>query len=350
MNLNRVILMADDFEEIKGVGQSTQDKLYRAGYETYESVAATSASKLQEKADLGETTAKKVIQGSRDRTEIGGFSSADEMKADAGRITTIVDEVDDILGGGIREEKVTEFYGEFGSGKSQIVHQIAVNVQLPKSVGGRHGRPVIIDTEETFTPQRVEDMVRGLDEEIMQEAMEAEEGIDADPDDEEAVDQLVENYLGRIEVATAQTTQHQILLPDKANELANEYADSDYPVRLVAVDSVTSLFRAEFVGRGALAERQQKLSRHLKDLRELSKAHGAAIVLTNQVQANPDQMFGNPEKPIGGNILGHTSTYRIWLKKSKEDKRIATVVDAPDLPAADGVFRITSEGLKSEDY
>src|SRR3990172_7509766 len=121
-----------------------------------------------------------------------------------------------------------------------------------------------------------------------------------------------------------------MLLEEKAFELAKEH-----PIRLLVVDSLTAHFRAEFAGRGTLAERQQLLNRHMHDLLKFADLNNAVVICTNQVQARPDQLFGDPTKPVGGHIVGHTATYRVYLRKSKPPKRIARLIDSPNLPECD---------------
>ncbi|MFB6198155.1 MAG: DNA repair and recombination protein RadA, partial [Halobacteriaceae archaeon] len=157
-----------------------------------------------------------------------------------------------------------------------------------------------------------------------------------------------ESMLEKIHVAKAFNSNHQILLAEKAKELASESEDDEFPVRLLSVDSLTAHFRAEYVGRGELADRQQKLNKHLHDLMRIGDLHNTAVIVTNQVQSNPDSFFGDPTKPIGGNILGHTSTFRMYLRKSKNDKRIVRLVDAPNLADGEAVMRVQDGGLKPE--
>lgn len=155
-----------------------------------------------------------------------------------------------------------------------------------------------------------------------------------------------EEFLKNIHVAKAYNSNHQILLVDTANDLANKLKDTDKPVRLLIVDSLTAHFRAEYVGRGTLADRQQKLNKHMHELMKFANLYNAAILVTNQVMAKPDAFFGDPTKPIGGHIVGHTATFRLYLRKSKGDKRIARLVDSPNLPEGEAIFSVTTEGLK----
>ncbi len=198
---------------------------------------------------------------------------------------------------------------------TQLCHQMAVNCTKPVEEGGLNGHTVMIDTEQTFRPERITQMA---------------EGTDLDPDE----------VLKKIHVARAFNSHHQMLLVEKASEMAHEF-----PVRLMVVDSLTAHFRAEYIGRGALAERQQMLNKHMHDLLRFGDLNNTVIGVTNQVAAKPDAFFGDPTRPIGGHIVGHTATFRIYLRKSKGGKRIARLIDSPNLPEAEAVFQVSEAGI-----
>ena len=244
-----------------------------------------------------------------------------ERRQEVGKLTSGSQSLDDLLGGGLETRAITEFYGEFGSGKTQVAHQLAVNVQLPVEKGGLNGSTVIIDTENTFRPERIKDMAEGA-------------GLD------------YEDALKNIHVARAYNSNHQILLVDKAEKLAEELKETEKPVRLVIIDSATAHFRSEYVGRGTLADRQQKINKHLHDALRFGDLNNAVVMITNQVQVRPDAFFGDPTRPIGGHVLGHTVTFRLYLRKSKGEKRIARLVDSPNLPEAEAVFTVLSAGIR----
>ncbi|WP_135805903.1 DNA repair and recombination protein RadA [Halorussus marinus] len=339
-----------DLEELPGVGPATAEKLRDAGFDSYEGLAVASPSELSNTADVGDSTAADIVQAAREAADVGGFETGAavlERREQIGKLKWKIDEVDELLGGGVETQSITEVYGEFGAGKSQVTHQLAVNVQLPREHGGLGGSAMFIDSEDTFRPERIDDMVRGLPDEALQAAMDERE-IEGSPGDDEAMDELIEDFLDKIHVAKAFNSNHQMLLAEKAQELANETQDDEYPVRLLCVDSLTAHFRAEYVGRGELAERQQKLNKHLHDLDKVGNLHNTAVVVTNQVASNPDSFFGDPTQPIGGNILGHKSTFRMYLRKSKGDKRIVRLVDAPNLADGEAVMRVEDGGLKPE--
>ena len=340
----------DELEDLPGVGPATADKLVENGFESYQSIAVASPGEMSNTADIGESSAADIINAARDAADVGGFetgASVLERRQEIGKLSWQIDEVDDLLGGGIETQSITEVYGEFGSGKSQVTHQMAVNVQLSKENGGLEGGCIFVDSEDTFRPERIDDMVRGLDDEILADEMERRE-IEGTPSDEEAMEELVAAFLDQIHVAKAFNSNHQILLAEKAKELAGEHEESEWPIRIVCVDSLTAHFRAEYVGRGELADRQQKLNKHLHDLMRIGDLFNTAILVTNQVASNPDSYFGDPTQAIGGNILGHASTFRMYLRKSKGDKRIVRLVDAPNLADGEAVMRVQGEGLKPE--
>ncbi|MBS3073830.1 DNA repair and recombination protein RadA [Candidatus Pacearchaeota archaeon] len=195
---------------------------------------------------------------------------------------------------------------------------LAVNCQLPAEKGGASGKAVFIDTEGTFRPERIKQI---------------SEGIGANP----------EKVLKNIFVARAFNSDHQILLLDKISEMISEAKE---PIKLIIIDSLTAHFRAEFTGRGQLADRQQKLNRYMHNLMKLAEHHNLAVYVTNQVMANPAQMFGDPTVAVGGNIVGHSSTYRIYLRRGKKDSRVAKLIDSPNLPDNETAFMLTTQGLK----
>jgi len=305
-------------EELPGVGPTTAEKLKEAGYRDLMSLAVASPSDLAEVAEIGEGTAVKIINAARKEADIGGFETGDtilERRKLVGKLTSGSKAFDDLLGGGFETQAISEVYGEFGSGKTQIAHQLAVNAQLPKKDGGLEGQVVMIDTENTFRPERILQMAAAHD---------------LDP----------KETLQNIRVARAFNSHHQMLLAEKIADMAK-----DVPIRLVIVDSLTAHFRAEFVGRGALADRQQKLNTHMHNLLRIADLHNAVILVTNQVMSKPDTFFGDPTRPIGGHIVGHTATFRLYMRKSKGDKRIARLVDSPNLPEGEAIFSVTKDGI-----
>ncbi len=310
-----------ELEDLDGVGPTTAEKLREAGYDSVESLAVATTGELMEAAELGMRVAVRVINSARDAAKMGYETATEvlERRKHIGRIRTGSASLDRIIGGGIETQALSEVFGEFGSGKSQLAHQLCVNAQLPPEEGGLGGKAIYIDTENTFRPERIEQMARAV-------------GLEPG------------RVLDNIYVARACTTDHQVLLAGKAADLAKQG-----DVRLIVVDSLTSLFRTEFCGRGALAERQQRLARHLAELHKLAELHDLAVFVTNQVQARPDVFFGDPTRPVGGHVLGHSATARIYLRKSKANTRVANLVDHPGLPPESATFQIVEAGIRDPD-
>ena len=317
------LLMAEEpevkIEELPGVGPATAEKLREAGFDDLLAIAVMSPSELAEQAELGEAVAGKIIAGAKTMANIGGFVSGSALldrRREVLKLSAKVQSIDDLLGGGFETQALVEVYGAFGSGKTQIGHQLAVNCTLPMSEGGLDGDIFYIDTEDTFRPERITQMARGL-------------GLDPDA------------VLSRIHVARAYNSAHQILLVDEIKRLSR-----GMNVKLIIVDSLTSHFRAEYVGRGMLAERQQKLNRDLKELKQTADVNNAIVLVTNQVHSKPDAMWGDPTKPVGGHVLAHASTFRLYLRKAKGGRRIARLVDSPNLPDGECIYQVTEEGLR----
>ena len=315
-NTNKKIKGLND---LNGVGQNIYAKLIEAGYTTLESVAVMTPQDLSATAGIPLATAQKIIKEARDALDIR-FKTALEVKKErisTKKITTGSHALDELLGGGIETRTMTELFGEFGSGKTQICHQLSVNVQLPPEKGGLNGKAVYIDTEGTFRWERIEKMAKALN---------------LDPD----------AVMNNIYYMRAVSSDHQIAIveSDIPELLIKE------PVKLIIVDSITSHFRAEFPGRENLASRQQKLSTHLHQLVRLAEVYDLAVVITNQVMARPDMMYGDPTIAVGGHTLYHVPGIRVQLKKSRGNKRIARMVDAPHLPEGEAVFLITDQGVR----
>ena len=309
--------------DIPGIGPGIAVKLEAAGIYDLMGLAVMSPPALSELAGVGEAVARKAIQAARGMMKLGFTDGMefDKRRAEVFYITTGSKNLNDLFGGkGIESRAITECYGAFGSGKTQLGLTLAVNVQMPKEQGGAGGKAVFIDTEGTFRPDRIRQIA---------------EGIGANP----------EKVLKNILVARAFNSDHQILLLDKITEMIKEQNE---PIKLVIIDSLTAHFRAEFSGRGQLADRQQKLNKYLHHLMKLAEMHNVVIYVTNQVMANPAMMFGDPTTAIGGNIVGHASTYRVYFRRGKQGSRVAKMIDAPNLPENEAAFFLTAHGIRDE--
>ena len=322
-------LMEPEMEEVKennkveksiadlpGVGPATAEKLATVGFNDLMSVAVTTPAQLVDATGMVISSAKKVIAAARASLEMG-FESGEDLMKKRGNVIRIAlgsTAFNDLLGGGFESGAITECFGQYGSSKTQIAHQLAVNVQkqFPKS------SVVYIDTENTFRPERIVDFAKGA-------------GLKP------------EETLKNIKVAKAYNSDHQMLLAEKVEDLIK---NKGLDVKLVIVDSLTAHFRAEFIGRGTLADRQQKLNKHMHVLSKLADTHNLCVYVTNQVMAKPDMFFGDPTEAIGGHIVAHNSTFRIYLRKGKKGSRVAKLIDSPNLKDGECAFMVTGEAIK----
>ncbi|XP_014219173.1 DNA repair protein RAD51 homolog 1 [Copidosoma floridanum] len=307
--------------EGNGITASDIKKLEEAGFYTVESVAYTPKKVLMTIKGISEGKADKIILEASKLVTMG-FKTAAEVhmiRANIVYITTGSAELDRLLGGGIETGSITEIFGEFRTGKSQLCHTLAVNCQLPVDMGGAEAKCIYIDTEGTFRPERLI-------------AVAERYNISGD------------NVLDNVATARAYNSDHQTQLLIKASAMM---AESRYG--LLIVDSATALYRTDFAGRGELAARQMHLARFLRLLLRLADEFGCAVVITNQVVATVDgasSMFGSDtKKPIGGNIIAHASTTRLYLRKGRGETRICKIYDSPCLPESEATFAINPDGI-----
>ncbi len=309
--------------DLPGIGPAVSAKLEAAGIYDMMSLAVMGPAELGDAAGVSPAVARKAIQAARNMLDLGFQDGIEYAKKrdNVIYITTGSKNFNELLGGrGIESRAITEAFGAYGSGKTQLGLTLAVNVQLPLEKGGANGKCVFIDTEGTFRPARIKQIAEGL-------------GANS------------EKVLKNIFVARAFNSDHQILLLEKVSEMIK----NGEPIKLLIVDSLTAHFRAEFAGRGQLADRQQKLNKYIhKGLMELAEKHNLAVYVTNQVMANPAQMFGDPTTAIGGHIVGHASTYRLYLRRGKKDSRVAKLIDSPNLPDNETIFFVTEKGIVDE--
>jgi DNA repair protein RadA len=314
----------DEFRlsDLPGVGPATIEKLGDAGYDSLIAIAVASPSNLSEASGLSESMSRKLIQIARDKQNMGFETGLDLLKKreQVIKITTGSKNFDALIGGGFESGSITECFGAYGSSKTQLAHVLAVSTKLPKEKGGADGAVVWIDTEGTFRPERIKQISEGF-------------GLN------------YEEVLENIKVVRAFNSDHQMLLAEKVEELINK---ENVPVKLIIVDSLMSHFRSEFMGRGTLADRQQKLNKHLHVLIRLAHTYNLAVYITNQVMSKPDTFFGDPTEAIGGHILHHASATRLYLRRGKKGSRVAKLVDSPSLPDGECIFYITDDGVRDD--
>ena len=304
-------------DSLEGVGPVTTRKLSDAGVHNVMDLIVRGPVDISEITGMEKDTAEKIVNKARKHLVEGGllakdFISASELyktRQSIGKISTGTNCLDTLFDGGLETRALTEVYGEFGCGKTQFCHTMAVQVQKSKEEGGLGGGVLYMDSENTFRPERIVSIAKA-------------NGMDP------------EKVLDNIIVARAYNSSHQMLILEEASSMINENN-----IKLLVSDSAVGLFRSEYLGRGTLAARQQKLNRFVHLLVRLAETYNIASIMTNQVMSSPDQFFGDPTKPIGGNVVAHTSTYRIYFKKSGK-KRIARMVDSPHHPEMDVIFAL----------
>jgi DNA repair protein RadA len=308
----------EDPVTLEGVGPAIASKLRSAGITTVEVIAVTPPREIAEKTGIGFNTVLNIVETARKSVCID-FITAEELwkkRQNMLKCSTGSKNLNTLLGGGIETQAITEFIGEYGVGKTQICLMLCVMAQLPLEKGGLNGNIVYVDTEGTFMPERIFEIANALE---------------LDP----------HQTLGNIFLARAYNSSHQCLLIDNLSKFCPENN-----IKLVIVDSMIGHFRGEYIGRENLSERQQTLNSQLHKLIRLTEAFNLPVIVTNQVQANPAQFFGNPDKPAGGHVMAHACTHRVYLRKGSKGTRIAKVIDSPYLPENSTRFKITGKGIE----
>ncbi|KAI8138699.1 Rad51-domain-containing protein [Fennellomyces sp. T-0311] len=320
----------------RGIPPGDIKKLKEAGYHTVESVTYTPKKALVAIKGLSEAKIEKIIKESSSIVNLG-FTTAMEVhqrRSELIRITTGSRELDKILGGGVETGSITELFGEFRTGKTQLCHMLAVTCQLPFAQGGAEGRCLYIDTEGTFRPTRIlstaQRLALFLHKDINPKACRFHLSS--------------EDALNNIACARAYNVDHLEALLVQSSALMAESRFS-----LLVVDSAIALFRTDYSGRGELSARQTHLARFLRYLQRLSDEYGVAVVITNHMVSQPDgstSMFNpDPKKPTGGNIIAHASCTRLYLRKGRGENRICKVYDSPSLPETETMFSIAEDGI-----
>ncbi|MFX0073294.1 MAG: DNA repair and recombination protein RadA [Candidatus Hermodarchaeota archaeon] len=313
----------DSLLDLQGVGKATLKRLNKAGIYKPKDLLLYSVEEICQRTLLTENTAKSLISQALGESSRFPFSSSKEAYEEEKkakyyfRLTTSSENLDDLLGGGIEKGAITELFGESKTGKSQIAHQLAVNVQLSCENGGLQGKTIYIDTENKYSKFRIIQMSEssGMDHVI-------------------ALSNIIE-----VNTYSSDMLRFALLQTPELIEKNN--------VKLLVVDSIINHIRNEFAGSNDHKNRQAKLSNIIYEIKKLSwKYKDLAIVITNQVSNNPDVFYGNPIRACGGNVLAHQSTHRIFLRKGKGNQRVAKIISSPYLPEEEEYFIINEEGIR----
>ncbi|SMN21663.1 similar to Saccharomyces cerevisiae YER179W DMC1 Meiosis-specific protein required for repair of double-strand breaks and pairing between homologous chromosomes [Maudiozyma saulgeensis] len=320
VNENGNIVSVDELQNF-GINVSDIQKLKSSGVYTVNTVLSTTRRHLCKIKGLSEVKVEKIKEAAGKVIKVGFVSAIVQLniRKNVFALSTGSKQLDSILGGGIMTMSITEVFGEFRCGKTQLSHTLCVTTQLPKEMGGGEGKVAYIDTEGTFRPERIKQIA---------------ERYELDPD----------ACLENVTYARALNSEHQMELVEALGE---ELSSGDY--RLIIVDSIMANFRVDYCGRGELNERQQKLNQHLFKLNRLAEEFNVAIFLTNQVQSDPgaSALFASADgrKPVGGHVLAHASATRILLRKGRGEERVAKLQDSPDMPEKECVYIIGENGI-----
>jgi len=310
-------------DQLKGVGSVTQKKLETFGVTSLIDLCIRGAQEIKEITGVAKPTCDSWVFQSQKLLEDNGIIRKSDMSTNElweyqkayPVISTKCDEVDNLISGGVRPEATYEVYGEFGAGKTQFCNSLTVETI-------HDGNNVIwIDCEDTFKPNRIAEMLK------------AREYAENDEEVGEHLNQITYLYCPNTEQLMGTINGLSKILDDKKP-------------KLVILDGAIGQFREEYLGRGTLAERQMQIARLMSHIKNISFYFRCAVVFTNQVQSDPSMMFGDPIKPIGGNVVAHASTYRLYFKKSGK-KRLARMIDSPEHAMADAEYILDSKGMSN---
>jgi DNA repair protein RadA len=293
------------------------------GIESIEALAMSVPNDLADIDGISDKTAKQLIWGAREMLNMCEFNAVDALNENFDHITTGSDNFNKIMAGGISTGRITEVYGAFKSGKTNLSHTLCVTTQLAKEKGGLGGGVLYIDTENTFSKSKIERIAKRF-------------GLD------------LKKALGNIFHCRIYSTDHQLQMIH-----ASEKAIKEKGAKLIIVDSLTALVRAEYVGIGMLAPRQAALNKIIHDLSRIAETYNVAVLVTNQVSTVMKGTF-SANDAIGGNIVAHGCHFRVQFKTSgfsanSSLERTATVVDAPDLAPESTNFFITEAGISDSE-
>ena len=306
--------------QLEGVGPVTAKKLNEFGVTSLIDICIRGSKELSEITGVAKVKTNIWVTGSKKILEDNNMirqpdMSTLELMEYQDKLYTLgtKTEVDTLLRGGVKPECMYEVYGEFGSGKTQFCLTLAAEAIV-------QGEKIVwIDCEDTFRPRRLAEII-------------VARGYAVDEEDSK-------QYLNNILYYYTPNTEQMM---GKVNSLSPIL--TEHKPKIVILDGAIGQFREEYLGRGTLAERQNQIAHLMTHLKNISYYFNCTVLFTNQVQSDPSIMFGDPVKPIGGNIVGHASTYRLYFKKSGK-KHIARMVDSPEDPVADIQFDLTNKGI-----
>ncbi|MEE9409333.1 MAG: DNA repair and recombination protein RadA [Candidatus Heimdallarchaeota archaeon] len=377
--------MSFSLGDIEGIGPIRVKKLNTAGIYTAEDLIVRGSKELAGLLDMDTSvcavmieSARRFLQG-KDVVGKSTMSGRDLLNYRTKKIQfleTGAENLDEIIGNGYESGVITEFYGEFGCGKTQFCIVASVLAQLPakrkcfqclkvyddyevdrcpecnvktQTIGGlskpnQPCRVIYIDTENSYRPERMLQIIfeRELVKVKERTPMEVKQGKDKQPLNDEERDKALA-FLDNMEVINTSGSGHQMMVGEELGKMIKG-EEGQSPVKLIIVDSIINDFRLDFTGRGEMGDRQDRLKKHIKHLSRLAEIHNIVMIITNQVMKSPTG-FGDPTMPVGGMVLGHTSTHRIYLQKSGK-KIVAKLVDSPNNAKNEAIINLTKNGIE----
>lgn len=312
-------------QQLKGLGEATDKKLTGYGVSNLYDLCVRGAKEICEMtgADM-DTCQGWVLKAKAKLGELGLVRKTDmtalelyDYQENIKKIPIGMADLDKLFDGGLHPESLYEIYGEFGSGKTQYA-LTACAVVLASG-----GHIIWLDCEDTFKPKRLVQIL------VARELVE----------DEDEAKTLLANILIR---HVPNTEDYELEEGRLTDYLVKQHAE------LIVIDGIIGQYAEEYIGRGTLSNRQNKLRRVMTHLKNICFYFSNVVLFTNQVQTDPSVMFADPIKPIGGNVVAHASTYRIYFKKSGK-KRIARMVDSPKDDLIECQYALSIKGIDYPD-
>jgi DNA repair protein RadA len=307
-------------DQLDGVGAVTKKKLEAFGIKNIIDICVRGGQEVSEITGVDKTKANNWVFNSQKILEENQLVRKTDMEImelldyqeNQPRLASKCEAVDNLFNGGLVSEAVYEVYGEFGCGKTQLCLSLTAEAIA-------QGEDVVwIDCEDTFKPRRLKEIL------IAREL---------------ATEEDANEMLEHVKYFYTPNTEQLLGTVDSLSQLMQELN-----VRLLVIDGSIGQFREEYLGRGHLSVRQNQIARLMTHIKNISFYFRCVVLFTNQVQSDPSVMFGDPVKPIGGNIVAHASTYRVYFKKSGK-KRIARMVDSPEHEMLDAEYQLTVRGI-----
>lgn len=370
----RTIKYVDDlnFEEINMINKEGAEKLKKwlkdHDFATVQQLANAKVDEITMRG-IGDSKGQAIIDLAREALGVYFMVRVSDIPTDYSSLKFGVPGLDRITGGGFRTGESYEFYGPFKTGKTQIALHQTIRLQFPIEKGGfydpddPYGRPqclwvdseqtikgIIEKNEETTGMSRLEEVTRWQYMKEYPHPLQEDDENDEEFEErcqryEEDIDAFCKHVEDNLIMCFVVSSEHQI---NTVKKVMKRMAEFNF--KLIVVDSLITHFRAEYVGRANLAERQQLLNNHIHDL-QILKGKDAILVITNQVHARPDGFHrGGADfnfDATGGHIVQHNINNRYKCRKGKGESVHIELADSSYLKPDETSFLITEKGIES---